>query len=61
MRTIEEECVEWLAKAGAFFSRPYGSAGNVVFKQDPLNYEVLKKIKGIFDPNRVLNSGKWGL
>jgi len=26
-----------------------------------MNYEVLKKIKGIFDPNGVLNNGKWGL
>jgi len=61
VRKLEKESVVRLAKAGAFFSRPYGSAGEVVFKQNPLNYEVLKKVKGIFDPNRVLNSGKWGL
>jgi FAD/FMN-containing dehydrogenase len=61
MRKLEKESVVRLAEAGAFFSRPYGSAGDVVFKQNPLNYEVLKKVKGIFDPNRVLNNGKWGL
>ena len=61
MRQLERESVMKLAAAGAFFSRPYGSAGDVVFKQNPMNYEVLKKIKGIFDPNRVLNNGKWGL
>jgi len=61
MRRLEKESVERLAKGGAFFSRPYGSAGDVVLKLNPLNYEVLKKIKGIFDPNRVLNNGKWGL
>jgi FAD/FMN-containing dehydrogenase len=61
MRKLEKESVAKLAAGGAFFSRPYGSAGDVVFKQNPLNYEVLKKIKGIFDPNRVLNHGKWGL
>ncbi len=61
MRRLEKESVMRLAVAGAFFSRPYGSAGDVVFKQNPLSYEVLKKVKGIFDPNRVLNNGKWGL
>jgi len=61
MRKLEKESVTRLAKAGAFFSRPYGSAGEVVFQQNPLSYEVLKKVKGIFDPNRVLNNGKWGL
>jgi FAD/FMN-containing dehydrogenase len=61
MRKLEKEAVVKLSASGAFFSRPYGSAGDVVFQQNPLNYEVLKKIKGIFDPNRVLNNGKWGL
>jgi hypothetical protein len=61
MRRLEKEAVMELAQNGAFFSRPYGSAGDVVFGQSPLSYEVLKKIKGIFDPQRVLNRGKWGL
>jgi hypothetical protein len=61
MRKLEKESVVKLVEAGAFFSRPYGTACEVVFKQNPLNYEVLKKVKAIFDPNRVLNNGKWGL
>jgi FAD/FMN-containing dehydrogenase len=50
-----------LAEAGAYFSRPYGPASEVVFERNPLNYELLKKVKGIFDPKRILNDGKWGL
>jgi FAD/FMN-containing dehydrogenase len=46
---------------GAFFSRPYGSVSDKIFSRNPRNTAVLKKIKGIFDPNRVLNRGKWGL
>ncbi len=61
MRILEREAVARLAQEGAFFSRPYGAAGDVAFTQNPLNHEVLSKIKGIFDPNRVLNRGKWGL
>ena len=61
VRKLEKEAVTRLIEGGAFFSRPYGSAGEVVFKQNPRNYELLRKIKGVFDPNRVLNDGKWGL
>lgn len=61
MRKLEKESVARLAANGAFFSRPYGSAGDIVFQQNPMSYEVLRKIKGVFDPNGVLNNGKWGL
>jgi FAD/FMN-containing dehydrogenase len=61
MRELGRAAVARLAAAGAFFSRPYGSAAEIVFKQNPVSYDVLKKVKGIFDPNRVLNHGKWDL
>jgi FAD/FMN-containing dehydrogenase len=61
MRQLEREAVKELAAAGAFFSRPYGSAAETVFGQNPVSHNVLKKVKGIFDPNRILNRGKWGL
>jgi FAD/FMN-containing dehydrogenase len=61
MRELEREAVAELSAAGAFFSRPYGSAAPVAFEQSRTSYELLKKIKDIFDPNRVLNTGKWGL
>jgi FAD/FMN-containing dehydrogenase len=61
MRKLERDGVAKLTAAGAFFSRPYGSAAPLVFERNPTSYEVLKKVKGIFDPNRILNDGKWGL
>lgn len=61
IRDLEREAILRLGGAGAFFSRPYGSAAEIVFGQNPLNHELLKKVKGIFDPNRVLNNGKWDL
>ena len=54
-------CVAKLAAAGAFFSRPYGSAAPAAFRCNRASYEVLKKVKDIFDPNRILNDGKWDL
>ena len=61
MKALEGKIVPALAKAGAFFSRPYGKAGNVVYKQNPPAYDMLKKVKTIFDPKGILNNGKWGL
>jgi FAD/FMN-containing dehydrogenase len=61
MKVIERQAVLRLMQAGAFFSRPYGSAAEWVWAQNPANYQLLKKIKEIFDPHRVLQRGKWGL
>jgi FAD/FMN-containing dehydrogenase len=61
MRRLEREAVRELAAAGAFFSRPYGSTADTIFGQNPVSHDVLKKVKGIFDPNKVLNRGKWDL
>ena len=49
---------EELIKKGAFFSRPYGIWANLVYHRDAQSTILLKKIKGIFDPNSVLNPGK---
>jgi FAD/FMN-containing dehydrogenase len=61
MRKLERDAVAKLMAAGAFFSRPYGSAAPAAFQRNPASYEVLRKVKGIFDPNRILNDGKWEL
>jgi FAD/FMN-containing dehydrogenase len=61
MRKLERDATAKLTAAGAFFSRPYGSAAPAAFQRNRASYEVLEKVKGIFDPNRILNDGKWGL
>jgi hypothetical protein len=61
LKQFENQAVIRLLEAGAFFSRPYGSAAVLVWKQNPANYQLVKIVKGIFDPNRVLQHGKWGL
>lgn len=49
---------EVLMNRGAFFSRPYGPLADVVYNRDGMTKEALKKVKGIFDPNHVMNPGK---
>jgi FAD/FMN-containing dehydrogenase len=58
MREFYTRASEELLKQGAFFSRPYGIWANMAFNRDAQTTIVLKKVKGIFDPNNVMNPGK---
>lgn len=53
-----EETVRALLDAGAFFSRPYPAWAPMVYERQAVYTETLRKIKGIFDPSRILNPGK---
>jgi glycolate oxidase len=59
MQKLERQATILLMASGAFFSRPYGSAAELVWDQNPGNTRLLRIIKGIFDPNQVLQRGKW--
>ncbi len=43
---------------GAYFSRPYGEWADWVFAADPATTALTRTVKGIFDPNNVMNPGK---
>jgi len=47
-----------LMQEGAFFSRPYDLIAEMVYSRDPITRQALKRVKGVFDPNDVLNPGK---
>jgi FAD/FMN-containing dehydrogenase len=56
---LERQATARLMESGAFFSRPYGSAAELVWAQNPGNTRLVRLIKGVFDPNQVLQRGKW--
>jgi FAD/FMN-containing dehydrogenase len=58
VKKLLEETSKELQKKGAFFSRPYGIWADMAFSQDAQTTAVMKKIKGIFDPNNIMNPGK---
>jgi FAD/FMN-containing dehydrogenase len=58
IQALHAEASEALLKQGAFFTRPYGIWANMAFRQDAQSTTLLKQIKGIFDPNGVMNPGK---
>ena len=41
-----------------FFSRPYGPWAEMAYGRDGQSAMALRKVKGIFDPNNVMNPGK---
>jgi FAD/FMN-containing dehydrogenase len=46
-----------LSNAGAYYSRPYGILAEITYRDTEVT-NVLRKIKGILDPNGIMNSGK---
>ena len=43
---------------GAFYSRPYGIWAQMAYNQNVQAADFVKKIKGIFDPNNIMNPAK---
>jgi FAD/FMN-containing dehydrogenase len=50
-----------LINAGAFMYRPYGSQAQMVYPRTGNLHNSIRKIKGILDPENVLNPGKLAL
>ncbi|MCF0230568.1 MAG: hypothetical protein HUJ76_12865 [Parasporobacterium sp.] len=55
---IYREASVAMADMGAYYSRPYGIWSNLQLSKDSVSYDVLMRLKGIFDPDDVLNRGK---
>ena len=58
MKELYSKAGKALMDAGAFFNRPHGSLADEVFGRDPATTAALKKVKGIFDPENIMNAGK---
>ncbi len=49
---------EEIAQMGGFFSRPYGAWKDAAYRRAAGTEAMQRKIKEIFDPNKILNPGK---
>lgn len=58
LETLFDDASQSLFRQGAFFSRPYGKWASMVYNADAMAKMATLKVKGIFDPNNVLNPGK---
>ena len=58
VRALYASACDMLMSGGAFFSRPYGTLADAVYRRDSETTAALKKVKQIFDSNNILNAGK---
>jgi FAD/FMN-containing dehydrogenase len=49
---------ELFSGMGAYYYRPYGIWSRMQLNKDAQSYMTLRKLKGIFDPNDIMNPGK---
>jgi hypothetical protein len=61
VKNFESDVTVRLIEAKAFFSRPYGKASELVFRNNPGNTELIRIIKDLFDPGHILSPGKFAL
>ena len=43
---------------GAYYLRPHGMWARLQLNRDAQSAELLKSLKGVFDPNDIMNTGK---
>ena len=46
---------------GAYYLRPHGIWSRIQLNKDAQSTMILQRMKGIFDPNNIMNTGKLGL
>ena len=58
VRELAAGVINPLIARGAFFSRPYGESARAILNKDAATVRALKMVKGIVDPDNVMNPGK---
>jgi hypothetical protein len=58
VKELYTKASEALVAQGAYFSRPYGLWADLVYNRDATARSVLRTVKQIVDPQKVLNPGK---
>jgi FAD/FMN-containing dehydrogenase len=58
VKGLYEKASREMSKLGGYYARPYGIWAGIQLNKDAQSYEILKKMKNIFDPNSIMNTGK---
>jgi FAD/FMN-containing dehydrogenase len=58
IRNLVVEAAHKTEIEGAFFSRPYRELVDAAYRRSGDTADMQKKIKGLFDPNGILNPGQ---
>ncbi len=58
IRELSTSATKRLMAKGAHFSRPYGENTFAIMNRDAASVAALRKVKGILDPDNIMNPGK---
>lgn len=58
VKALYEKASREMSKLGGYYARPYDIWAGIQLNKDAQSYEILKKMKNIFDPNNIMNTGK---
>ena len=58
VKGLYEKASKQMSKLGGYYARPYGIWAGIQLNKDAQSYEILKKMKNIFDPSNIMNTGK---
>lgn len=58
VKGLYEKASREMSKLGGYYARPYDIWAGIQLNKDAQSYEILKKMKNIFDPNNIMNTGK---
>ena len=61
VRKLFVKASETMSAMGAYFLRPHGIWPRLQLNRDAKSAELLKSLKGVFDPNDIINTGKLGV
>jgi FAD/FMN-containing dehydrogenase len=60
-KRLFDEASSVFAAMGAYYLRPHGQWARLQLNKDAQSAMILQRLKGIFDPNNIMNTGKLGL
>ena len=58
VKGLYEKASREMSKLGGYYARPYDIWAGIQLNKDAGSYEIVKKMKNIFDPNNIMNTGK---
>ena len=58
IKGLSTAAIKNLMAHGAFFSRPYGENAGMILNTDAATVDIFNRLKGLFDPNKIMNPGK---
>ena len=58
VKALYEQASREMSKLGGYYARPYDIWSTIQLNKDAQSYKLLQDLKGIFDPNNIMNTGK---